>query len=122
MFNFCVISGYVYIEPTRRFYGKDHPITEFEIDIWLGSHRGGSITVLCPDELSLKARLYVKESDIVVACGYLSGDAWQGRDGSWKSLHLIAVELAVLDHEVLRQEQEALMDQFTSKNLPPGDR
>jgi len=108
MFNFCVISGFVFPKPIRRFYGKDHPITDFEIHIALGGHQGGTITVLCPGELSLKALLYVKEGNIVVVCGYLSGDAWQSPDGSWKSLHLIASELAVLDIEILRREQEAL--------------
>ena len=106
MFNFCVITGWISNKPTRRFYGKDHPITEFEITILFASHHAGHVTVLCPNELSLKALLYVDKGHLVAVCGYLSGDAWRGRDGTWKTLHLVATELAVLDPETLSRERD----------------
>ena len=111
MFNYCVISGWVLNEPNLRYYGKDLAIADFKIAFWLVNHQGGTITVLCYDELAIHAIRYVKKTETVMVCGYISGDKWQSRDGRWwQSLHLNASDVAVLDAETIRREQEALLE------------
>jgi hypothetical protein len=97
MFNYCVLSGRVTTIPTLRCYGKDHPVTEFNLEIWLGKDRWGTVKVECLGRLAMAAAKHLSLCHRVAVAGCIAGAVRRQDDGTYKyELRLVASDLEPL--------------------------
>ena len=84
MFNYCVLGGRVTTIPTLRCYGKDNPVTEFNLEISVGNDRWGTIKVECLGRLAMAAAKHLSLGDRVAVSGFLAGGVRRQDDGTYQ--------------------------------------
>ena len=97
MFNYCVFSGRVMTIPTMQYFGKDKPVTEFNLEILRGNDQCGKIKVKCFSRLAMEPVKHLSLCNRVVVVGSIFGGVRCQDNGKYQyELLLVASDLAPL--------------------------
>ncbi len=100
MINFCVVSGDVLDKPRFIFPESEHPMTFFNLGLWLEGQRNGYITVGCMNGLAVLAAKHLRPGSWVVASGWLLREKWidlEGIAGKYVTLKAEELEFIAAD-------------------------
>ncbi len=81
MINSCVVSGDVLDKPRFIFPESEHPMTFFNLGLWLEGKRNAYITVGCVNGLAILAAKHLRPGSWVVASGWLLREKWIDLEG-----------------------------------------